>query len=243
MPESSAARDLSARLNSARGRINWGWPVAMAALVLGAFAGRSFLIVWLVGAVPAVVLFLRASATGRVDLRTEYPGGPLPSYVQLVGWWRHLAGIGHRALLVEGRRVPVAVEFSSPPHTRTAPVPTLSEGNEYLFFMPGQLIQFDNRLFTAHPYTAVSATVMQREVDEGTSALAPDVFVVAQHPLHMTRTGAPNRLFRSNPTVRTARYWVLRIELPSGRIWDLELSRQDVAEGLRANLESLTLAR
>jgi hypothetical protein len=242
--------DVVEQLNSAAQRHGWGWPVAVAAVLLGLFTMPYGLIIWLL-AVPACWwLFLRDKARRTVVLFYDVNDAPAAWFDSVVSSWHWLTQTHQLWREVQSGRVrttyqykthagasnlvnrlPATAGLKGPRHLATnIAVPSLSAGSSSLYFLPDRVLLCDNKHYTDISYGHLTSHGYRQRFIESRGRVPKDAQQIDQTWQYVNVKGGPDRRFSNNPVLPIMLYGNLDFTSAQGLDWRLLVSRSDAAD-------------
>lgn len=240
---------LTAQLNQAA-RVWPGWAVPavlalVAGLVLYGISVWLLVLVWIVGAVVALIRWRRVEPKRRVVVLFDMSLEAAVWYEQVLRAWRGICDSEHvwrtvRSGEVQTRyqykvhsgsgvvreREPAAAALSGAKHLLTnIDIPTLSTESASVHFLPDRVIMREGRKYQEMSYRDLGVHVGTiRQVETG--GVSPrDAYLEELTWLRVNLAGGPDRRFSVNPQVPAFRYGQLDLVSPTGLQWQIVTSR------------------
>lgn len=254
----SACGDIVDQLNAAAASHSWGWPVTVAAVVLGAALMPYGLIIWIVAAPLCWWLFLRDKARRTVVTFYDVNDAPAAWFDALVAEWswltesrrlwrvvqagqvrttyQHKTNAGATSVV---RRVACAASLRGPRHLSTnVAVPTLVAGTSSLHFLPDRVLLRDGKHYSdvAYPQLTVHGT-RERFIEEP-GRCPSDAGQVGQTWQYVNVKGGPDRRYSHNRLLPIMLYGALDVSSPGGLSWRIQVSRADAAPAVARRLDT-----
>lgn len=251
------------QLNVAATRWRWGWPVTIAAVILGLALLPYGLIVWALAAPLCCWLFLRDKARGTVVAFFDVSDTPARWFDALVTNWACLTGAERLWRVVESgrvrttyqhkinagasdlvKRIACKAHLRGPRHLSTnVAVPTLVSGRSSIHFLPDRVLIRDGRHYSDVAYGYLHVRGSSQRFIERPGRLATDSAQVDQTWQFVNVKGGPDRRYSNNRLLPVMLYGGLDLTSPQGLNWQIQISRADAASSVARVLGAAPVRR
>jgi hypothetical protein len=248
--------DVVEQLNAAAARYGLGWPVTIAAAVIGLLTLPYGLIVWVLSAPACWWLFQYDRARRTVVLFYDVNDKPAQWFESLVTSWGWLTGSQRLWRVVQSgsvatmyqfkvsagasnivKRVPAISTTAGPKHLSTnVAVPTLVAANSSLHFLPDRVLLRDGKRYSDVSYQQLRPYSTSERFIEDSGVPPADAAQVDWTWRFVNVKGGPDRRYANNRQLPVMQYGRLDLTSPQGLYWQVQVSRADAASAVASAL-------
>jgi hypothetical protein len=240
--------DVVEQLNTAAGRIAWGWWATGATILIGLLTLPYGLIAWAVLAPVCVWLVLNDRARKTVVLFYDVGDEHFAWFDSLVRTWGWFTGSQKIWRVLQSGNVASTYQFKTnsgasrllnrvnASATTTGPkqlttniaVPAITAGKAAVYFLPDRILVREGNHFSDLAYIHLSVHAGDtRFIEDG--ATTGDAMQVGQTWQYVNVKGGPDRRYKNNRVLPIMRYGTLEFASGNGLQWQLQVSRADAA--------------
>ncbi|OBF66398.1 hypothetical protein A5753_06715 [Mycobacterium sp. 852002-51971_SCH5477799-a] len=250
--EPTGRDDLVDQLNAAATRFVWWWPTAIALLLLGLLTMPFGLLVWVLGGVGCIWLYLNDQARRTVVLFYDVHDDAHSWFDSVTTQWRWLIEsqqvrrivqsgdvVGTSAFKVNSGASALVNTIAATASTSVKnkhlatniAVPSITAGNSALYLLPDRLLIREGKRYSDIDYQALRTFQKKQRFIESSSP-PRDALQVDRTWQIVNVKGGPDRRYKNNRMLPIMLYGRLLITSASGLFWMIQISRADAAEPL-----------